>query len=85
MSACQLRIWKCIAIAPIRWALKPYGNLSGGFWVVAILGQSVIWYNDVEDGFDISPYSTLGEIATYSANQFELQHVLQQVINRVTD
>ena len=25
----------------------------GGFWVVAIVGRNVIWYNDVEEGFDL--------------------------------
>ncbi|MCV9941044.1 hypothetical protein OIU35_32230 [Boseaceae bacterium BT-24-1] len=85
MSACQLRIWNSIAIAPIKWRLKPRSDLGGSFWVVAILGRFVIWYNDIEDGFDISPYSSFGEIEEYSASQFELQHILQQIINRVPD
>ncbi|MGX1785720.1 hypothetical protein ACWIGM_03225 [Bosea sp. NPDC055332] len=84
LSAGQLHIWRCIAIAPVKWALKPYGDLGGGFWVVAILGKSVIWYNDIEDGFNVSPYSSFGEIETYSASQFELRHILQQIIDRVS-
>ncbi|WP_186419669.1 hypothetical protein [Bosea sp. CS1GBMeth4] len=85
MSADELRIWKCVAITPVKWALKPRGDLTGDFWVVAICGRSVIWYNDIEDGFDISPYSSFGEIDVYYAGQYELRHVMQQIIERISD
>lgn len=85
ISACQLRIWKCIAIAPVKWALRPQGDLAGDFWVVAIFGGSVIWYNDIEDGFDVSPYSSFGEIDVYYASQYELRHVIQQIIEQISD
>lgn len=62
MSAMQLLVWRCIAIAPSKWGLSPLGDLGGGFWVVAIFGDSVIWYNDIEDGYNVSTYPTLGEI-----------------------
>ena len=35
MSTDQLRLWKSIAINPIKWALHPDGDLGGGFWVVS--------------------------------------------------
>ncbi len=85
MSASQLRVWKCIAVAPVKWTLRPHGDLGGGFWIVAILGGSVIWYNDIEDGFEISQYSSFGEIESYSASQFELKYILQKIINRLVD
>jgi hypothetical protein len=61
------------------------GDLTGNFWVVAIFGRSVIWYNDMEDGFDVSPYSSFGEIDVYCASQYELRHVMQQIIERISD
>ncbi|WP_306227153.1 hypothetical protein [Bosea beijingensis] len=84
MPAAQLLVWRCIAITPRKWELSPLGELGGGFWVVAIFGASVIWYNDIEDGYNVSTYPTLGEIGAYGADQYELEHVLQQLINRAT-
>jgi len=39
---------------------------------VGIIGRSVIWYNDIEDGFNISKYATYGRIDEYWCNQDEL-------------
>lgn len=85
MSTDQLRLWKSIAINPIKWALHPDGDLGGGFWVVSIFGKSVIWYNDIEDGFDISDYSTFGEIADYGASQYELEMAVQIAMIRMRE
>ena len=41
--------------------------------MVAIVGQTVIWYNDIEEGFNRSQYSTYGEIEDYWCNQDELE------------
>lgn len=82
MSATQFLVWKCIAISPTKWKLSPVGDLGGGFWVVAISGGSVIWYNDIEDGYNISTYPALGEIGAYGADQYELGNILQQLIDR---
>lgn len=30
---------------------KYYGDEGNGFWVVAIYGKNIIWYNDIEDGY----------------------------------
>lgn len=84
MSADQVRIWKCVAITPVKWALKPQGDLTGDFWVVAVFGRSAIWYNDIEDGFDVSSYSSFGEIDGYYASQYELRYVMQQIIERIS-
>lgn len=83
MSADQLRFWKCVAIAPVKWAQHPYGDPGGGFWVVAIFGKSVIWYNDIEDGFDISSYAVFGEIAEPGSSQYELEMAVQIVMSGI--
>ncbi len=38
------RLWEAIRIDPEKWQLPPYGDTGHGFWVVALIGQSVIWY-----------------------------------------
>lgn len=67
-----LNFWNLIKIEPEKWSEKSYGNEGGGFWVVAICGRKVIWYNDIEEGFNISEYKTYNEIETYQCSQVEL-------------
>ena len=64
--------WNLIKIDPIKWEEKEYGEMGGGFWVVAICGNKVMWYNDIEEGFNISDYKTFGKIEYYSCNQDDL-------------
>ena len=73
MSQAQLQLWDRIKVVPQKWQLHPWGDEGGGFWVVALMDQVVIWYNDIEDGFNRSAYSELGVIDEYCCNQDELQ------------
>jgi hypothetical protein len=50
----QARLWAAIQISPAKWAQIRWRDKSGGFWVVAILDSTVVWYNDIEDGFNSS-------------------------------
>ena len=71
--------WKLIRIEPEKWQEKQYGEEGGGFWVVAICGRKVIWYNDIEEGFNVSNYSKYGEIDEYWCNQSELDSAITQL------
>jgi hypothetical protein len=64
--------WQMIKIEPEKWQESEFGNEGGGFWVVAICGKKVIWYNDIEEGFNISDYNDYRKIAGYYCNQDEL-------------
>jgi hypothetical protein len=81
MNAHQERLWEAIRITPEKWALPPWGDLGGGFWVVAIIGEMVIWYNDIEEGFNRSNYRRYGTIEQYRCNQDELEHSVQGVMD----
>jgi hypothetical protein len=81
MNIEQQRLWEIIRIDPQKWQEKQYGTLGGGFWVVAIIGQSVIWFNDIEDGFNISPYKQYGVISEYWCNQDELEFAIQRLLD----
>lgn len=76
-----LRFWETIKIDPEKWQEKEYGTESGGFWVVAIFGKKVIWYNDIEEGFNISQYVTYGEIDEYWCNQDEMDWTVTRLFN----
>lgn len=81
MSQSQLRLWSAIRVDPAKWQQHPYGDPGAGFWVVALVGQTVIWYNDIEDGFNRSRYSAYGTIDDYWCNQDELELAVQYLMN----
>jgi len=75
--------WELIKIDPAKWTEKKYGHDGGGFWVVAICGTKIIWYNDIEDGFNISDYRTYGQIERYYCNQDELNSAVTRLFDLV--
>ena len=66
------------AMTPSKWQLSPWGDLGGGFWVVAVMDDRVLWYNDIEDGFNVSRFVAFGTIPSteYWCNQDELRWAL---------
>ena len=76
MSPSQRRLWEAIRIGPEKWLQHPYGDAGGGFWVIALVGRTVIWYNDIEEGFNRSLYSVYGRIDDYSCNDDELEFTI---------
>lgn len=64
--------WQLIKIEPEKWQEPEFGNEGGGFWVIAICGKKIIWYNDIEEGFNISVYKEYRKIEGYYCNQDEL-------------
>jgi hypothetical protein len=83
MTPQQRRLWGIIAIEPEKWRQVPYGEAGGGFWAVAVLGREVIWFNDIEDGFNASRYLTHGKIEDYWCNQDQLEWVVNDVLSRL--
>ncbi len=79
----QWNFWQLIKISPEKWSEKGYGDEGGGFWVVAICGTHVIWYNDIEEGFNISKYKVFGEIDGYFCNQDELNWTVNRLFDLV--
>lgn len=75
--------WQLIKIDPEKWSEPQYGDLGGGFWVVAICGKKVIWYNDIEDGFNISDYKEYGKIIGYYCNQDELSWAVTRLFDLI--
>lgn len=82
MSPQQERLWNLVRINPEKWSQESYGKVDG-FWAVALLGQIVVWYNDIEDGFNCSTYIKHGEISEYWCNQDELEFAIQRLINAI--
>jgi hypothetical protein len=66
------------ACPPVKWRQSPWGDAGGGFWAVAVWEDRVLWYNDIEDGFNISRYKVAGTIPDneYWCNQNPLKWAL---------
>ncbi len=78
-----LRFWEYIRIPPEKWIEQTVGNDGGGFWVVAILGKRVIYYNDIEEGFNLSPFTKYGEINEYRPGQLELHEMIESLYKEI--
>lgn len=79
MTNNQLTIWNKIKVDPEKWQEEEYGKEGRGFWIVAINANEVIWYNDIEEGFNISTYSFKGKIDNYYTEQDELQWIINKL------
>ncbi|MBL8018699.1 MAG: hypothetical protein JNM27_03460 [Leptospirales bacterium] len=72
-------IWELISIFPARWRISAFPVTDEEAWVVGIFGERVLWYNDIEEGFNISRYSEFGTIDEYWANQDGLPEALERI------
>jgi len=80
MEPQALAVWNLIRIRPVKWRLSPWGDLGGGFWVVGVVGQQCIWYNDIEHSFGIIPFSEFGVIGECGCSQLELHQCINQIV-----
>lgn len=79
-----LNFWNLINISPEKWNESDFGNEGNGFWVVAICGRKIIWYNDIEEGFNISNYTKYGNINEYYSNQDELNIAILRLFELIS-
>ncbi len=80
MDAQQMALWKKITISPEKWQLSPWADSEGGFWVVALQGNKCIYYNEIEEGFNLSQFSKRGVIDEYWCDQDKLQWTLSRML-----
>ena len=81
MTPAQLRLWEAIRIEPEKWRQHPYGDQGNGFWAVGLIGRTVVWFNDIEDGFNRSRFAEYGTIEQYWCNHDELELSVQYILN----
>lgn len=80
VSEAAVLLWRQIAIEPAKWQCPPSGDEGGGFWAVAIIDATVIWYNDIEEGFNRSTFCKHGTIDEYWCDQLEFAIVLNRLL-----
>lgn len=74
-------LFKRARITPAKWRLTPWGDEGGGFWAVAVHENRVLWYNDIEEGFNVARFEVPGEIpnSEYCCNQDPLSYALPRL------
>lgn len=83
MSVEQKVIWKLVQVPLHKWQQSPWGELGDGFWVVGIIGSTVLWYNDIEHGFNLSSYIEWGTIGEYCCDQYNLEFAVQLLLSEI--
>ncbi|MCA8954351.1 MAG: hypothetical protein KDE27_32895 [Planctomycetes bacterium] len=71
--------FRSVRCVPRKWQLHPWGDEGGGFWVVATHRERALWFNDIEDGFNVSSFDRAGRIPSdqYRCNQDEMHLALR--------
>jgi hypothetical protein len=84
MTRGQRQFFHAIRIYPEKWKAANGRDTEERFWVVGVIGQRVIWYNEIEEGFNVSPYQTYGAIEELWCNQDKLEWVVQALLDQAT-
>lgn len=73
-----------VRFAPEKWQLEPWGDAGGGFWAVAADANRVLWWNDLEGGWNVSSFETRRRIpgGQYWCNQDALKCALPLLAGR---
>lgn len=77
------RFWSELKVTPQQWKEASFGKYLGGFWVVGIFGEHIIWYNEIEEGFSISKYSQYGRIDNYNSYVSTLSDIIEQIVRKL--
>ena len=80
INQAESEFYEAIKVPFRRVAIERGGALENVF-VVAELPNGVVFYEDVEEGFEFTVLNTAGVISDYGASQLELSHVIRQLMS----
>ena len=83
MTPKQKKIWDVVSIHPESWFYRSPSGRDNQVWVVALIGRSVISYNDADRGFDRSKFVRYGEVAQLGWGNEVLEVAVQDVLNEL--
>ncbi len=82
MTNRQKHLWDIIRIIPQNWhAHYPQAGGLNQYWVVALFGQTTIWYDNHEGGFRRSSFEVFGQIGECMTGEQELSMAVQEILN----
>ena len=73
--------WNLLRIVPERWNINEDDQEGVRFWVIGIIWNKSIYYDDIEEWFNISEYSLYWVLNIVNAEQDELQMAIYKIIN----
>jgi hypothetical protein len=73
----QLERFQAFRVEPRKVGIERLGTMEQVF-VVAQRGEEVVWFDDVEDGFQISVLCTDGNLPPGFVGQYEFHHVIHR-------
>ncbi|WP_221797808.1 hypothetical protein [Oceanobacter mangrovi] len=74
------RFWQLVKIPTAEiWQQHPWADEGCGFWVVAIFGRYCIYFNDVTQGFAVSPFRQWGNIDQFDHTPHNLSELLRSL------
>jgi hypothetical protein len=82
MEQDMLASWNLIKTAPEKWDQESYRDEEVKFWVVGLAGKTAIYYQDIEEGFNISGFTTYGHLDETGYEQDELQWTMKKLFTR---
>jgi hypothetical protein len=78
-DAQQIEIFRRYSVEPFRAVITRYGKIESVV-VVAKKSDEVIYWEDVEEGFNISPTGPQGEVLEHWCNQDDLAVALNRLV-----
>ncbi|MBK8167850.1 MAG: hypothetical protein IPK64_18040 [bacterium] len=72
-----IETWNTFRIPMRRAPISRYGEM-GSVWIVAQRGQEVMYWEDIEKGFNFSPVGDGGEVLQHYCNQDGLEIALRK-------
>jgi len=79
----ELSFFNFIEVLLEKTKIDRFGAIESVF-IVAKYGCKIIFYEDVEEGFEITEIDGSGVIKNYGASQFELEHIINQLMDENT-
>jgi|GEM_PF-640751 len=71
-------VWTLVRLPkPELWQQHPWADEVCGFWVIAVMGKSCIYYNDLSNGFCVGNFSRWGIIDDYQTEKTSLPERLR--------
>lgn len=65
---------------PELWQQHPWADEICGFWVVAVMGKSCIYFNDRSQGFALGTFSKWGRIDDYLPSKLTLAEQIRNLL-----
>ncbi|HEY4540624.1 MAG TPA: hypothetical protein VIG94_11540 [Faecalibacter sp.] len=73
--------WNSIKCSPEIWHCKDV--IDDNFWVIAKWKTFIVWYNDIEEGFNLSSFKRDGEFLQYQASKQGLNEALKKLKQKI--